>query len=156
MSKSVYQDGPDIDLGSLHEGDEDAHKSEADGDDNEGVLKESRHGQNNRKDGETAGQPWYSKLAKGSRPMIKSSATAPPGSFSSVPRVALIAFLIAVVVPGFRYSGGANKVNIGGADAGVIRTAELVENASTIEGRADSPTSTCTRWAHQSKSIGSA
>ncbi|KAK0104661.1 hypothetical protein ONS95_004936 [Cadophora gregata] len=148
LSNSVYKDGPDIDLGSLHEGDEDGFTMEADGDKNGGVVKESRYDQNCVKDG-GAGQPWYSKLSRGSRPVIKSSATAPPGSFSSIPRVALIVFLVAVVVPGFRYGGGEDKVNIGGVDAGVIRTAELVENASTIEGRADSPTSTCTRWAAQ-------
>lgn len=96
-----------------------------------------------------AGQPWYSKLGKRSRPQIKSSSTAPPGTFSSIPRVALIAFLIAAVVPGFRY-GGENKVIISGADAGVIREAELVDNASAIEGRQNSPTAVCTRWSHQS------
>lgn len=96
-----------------------------------------------------SGPPWFSRLGKGSRPKIKSSATGPPGSFSSIPRVALIACLIAVVLPGFRY-GGEDKVNISGADAGVIREAELVENASAIEGRANSPTAVCTRWSHQS------
>ena len=95
--------------------------------------------------------PWYSKIGKAQRPTIKSAATAPPGSFSTIPRLALIAFLIAVVVPGFRYAGGKEKVNINGVDAGVIRTAELVENASAIEGRQNSPTSVCTRWSHQSK-----
>ena len=102
-----------------------------------------------REDSKKAGQPWYSKLGKGSRPVIKSSAAAPPGSFSSIPRVALIVCLIAVVVPGFRY-GGEDKVIIGGADAGVIRESELVDNASSIEGRQDSPTAVCTRWSHQS------
>jgi hypothetical protein len=102
-----------------------------------------------KENGKKVGQPWYSKLGKGSRPVIKSSSTAPPGSFSSIPRVALIACLIAVVVPGFRY-GGEDKINISGADAGVIREAELVENASTIEGRQNSPTAVCTRWSHQS------
>jgi hypothetical protein len=63
--------------------------------------------------------------------------------------VALIAFLIAAVVPGFRY-GGENKVIISGADAGAIREAELVDNASAIEGRRNSPTAICTRWSHQS------
>jgi hypothetical protein len=92
---------------------------------------------------------WYSKIGKGSRPTIKSAATAPPGSFSTIPRLALIAILIAVVVPGFRYSGGKAKVNISGADAGVIMTAELVDNAGAIEGRQNSPTSVCMRWSHQ-------
>ncbi|TVY27341.1 Kelch repeat-containing protein [Lachnellula hyalina] len=87
----------------------------------------------------------FSKLVKGQRPVIKSSATAPPGSFPSVPRTALIAFLIAVVVPGFRYGNGI----ISGADAGLIPEGILVDNGSTIEGRADSPTDVCTRWAHQ-------
>jgi hypothetical protein len=40
-------------------------------------------------------------------------------------------------------------VNISGADAGMIREAELVDNASAIEGRQNSPTSVCTRWAQQ-------
>jgi hypothetical protein len=57
--------------------------------------------------------------------------------------------LIAVVVPGFRY-GGEGKININGADAGVIREAELVDNASAIEGRQNSPTAVCTRWSEQS------
>lgn len=91
---------------------------------------------------------WYSKLAKGQRPMVKNSATASPGSFTSIPRVALIVFLIAIVVPGLR-SKGDTEVNMNGADAGVIREAELVDNASAIEGRANSPTSVCTRWAQQ-------
>jgi hypothetical protein len=91
---------------------------------------------------------WYSKLR--SRPMIKTTATTPPGPFSSAPRVALIAFLIAVVYPGFLYSGGKDNANLSGADAGVIRKSELVENASAIEGRQNSPTAVCTRWSHQS------
>lgn len=95
---------------------------------------------------------WYSKIVKGQRPVIRSSATAPPGSFSSVSRVALIAFLIAVVVPGFRYSSGSEKINISGADAGVIPEGILVDNGSTIEGRDNSPTDVCTRWAHQGTS----
>lgn len=92
---------------------------------------------------------WYSKLVKAPRPTIKSSATAPPSSFSSMPRVALLAFLIAVVWPGFRYNSGGETVSLSGADAGVIREAALVSNGNTIEGRADSPTDVCTRWAHQ-------
>ncbi len=51
-------------------------------------------------------------------------------------------------MPGFRY-GGEDKINISGADAGVIREAELVENASAIEGRQNSPTDVCTRWSQQ-------
>lgn len=90
---------------------------------------------------------WFSKLGK--RPRIASAASTTSGTFSSLPRTALIVFLIAVVVPGFRYSTGKNKVNISGADAGVIMRAELVENGSMIEGRQDSRTDICTRWAGQ-------
>jgi hypothetical protein len=93
---------------------------------------------------------WISSFFKGSRPTVKSSSTAPPGPVSSLPRVALIAFLIAIVVPGFKYSSGNGQAMMGGADAGVIRTGELVDNGSVIEGRANSPTDVCRRWAHQS------
>ncbi|KUJ20293.1 uncharacterized protein LY89DRAFT_579414 [Mollisia scopiformis] len=106
-------------------------------------LKENEQKGNSKKSG-----TWYSKLAKTPRPMVKSSATAPPGIFTTIPRVALIVFLIAIVVPGLRNRGD-SEVNMNGADAGVIREAELVENASAIEGRANSPTSICTRWANQ-------
>lgn len=95
--------------------------------------------------------PWFSKIGRG-RPTIKTTASAPPTTFSTLPRVALIACLIAVVLPGFL--GGKDNVNNGGADAGVIPVAELVDNASAIEGRQTSPTSVCTRWSHQSKFCG--
>ena len=75
------------------------------------------------------------------------SANAPPVSFTSLPRVALLIMLIAVVVPAFRY--GDDSGFAGGADADVIRTAEFVENGSAIEGRQSSPTAVCTRWAQQ-------
>ncbi|CAG8956010.1 hypothetical protein HYFRA_00008866 [Hymenoscyphus fraxineus] len=82
--------------------------------------------------GDTA---WYSKLIKGSRPQMRGTSSAPPSSFSTFPRAALIAFLIAVVVPGLRYSTGS-------ADAGVIE-------------RRANPTDICTRWAHQSALVNS-
>ncbi|KAL2067179.1 hypothetical protein VTL71DRAFT_1603 [Oculimacula yallundae] len=154
LRSSVYRDGcMDFDTRSVGEGQGDRRKENEEGDGeltHKGVSKErsSQDENNSRKNiVEEHNQSWYAKLAMGSRPTIKSSASAPPGSFSSVTRVALIVFLIAVVVPGFRW--GEDKVVIGGADAGVIRTAELVDNASSIEGRATSPTETCTRWAHQ-------
>lgn len=93
---------------------------------------------------------WYSKMA---RPKIKTSATAPPGTFSSVSRTAFIVFLIACVVPGFRYSTGRDKVNISGADAGVIMTPKLVDNGSLLEGRQNSPTDVCTRWSHMTANV---
>ncbi len=96
--------------------------------------------------------PWFPRIAKPSRPVIKSAASAPPGSLYTLSRSALIAFLIALVIPGFRYIAGTEKANISGADAGVIRATELVDNGPTLEGRQNSPTSVCTRWSHQSKS----
>jgi hypothetical protein len=100
-----------------------------------------------QKDTEVAKKSLLSRF-KGSRPTIRTTASAPPGMFPTIPRAALIVLLICVVVPGFRYSGGGE--NISGADAGVIRTPELVENGSMIEGRQNSPTAICMRWAHQS------
>lgn len=91
----------------------------------------------------------FSKLVKGQRPIIQSSATAPPGSFSSMSRIALIAFLVAVVVPGFRYSSGI----MSGVDAGVIPEGIIVDKGSMLEGRANSPTDICTRWAHQGNAV---
>lgn len=103
-----------------------------------------------QKDSEAAKKSLFSKL-RGPKPSIKTAASAPPGLLPTVPRAALIVLLICVVVPGFRYSGGG--ANISGADAGVIRTAELVENGSVIEGRQNSPTTVCTRWSHQSANV---
>lgn len=103
----------------------------------------------NRDEGQKA---WYSRLTR-SRPAIKTSASAPPGSFSSIPRVALIVFLIAVVVPGFRLRGGVDNVPGDGADAGIIRRENPDSNMMSVLPRADSPISICTRWSHQSEYI---
>jgi hypothetical protein len=99
---------------------------------------------------------FFSKLGKASGPGLGSRATTPspnappPPAFATLPRAALIILLVAMVVPGFRYSGS-ERVIIAGADADVIRTSEMVENGSLIEGRAASPTAVCTRWAHQGR-----
>lgn len=99
--------------------------------------------------------PRSAKIWKTERLSVANSNT-PPIAFSTMPRVALLAFLIAVVIPAFGYTGGhkndTNIMNGNGADAGVIQFSELVDNASMIEGRADSPTSICTRWSHMSMS----
>jgi hypothetical protein len=87
---------------------------------------------------------------KGSRPVIKTAASAPPGRLPTIPRVALIVALVCVVVPGIQYGWGDN---INGADAGVIRTPEFVDNGSVIEGRQNSPTAVCTRWSHQTANV---
>jgi hypothetical protein len=111
------------------------------------ILKDLEH----KNTGTEASKKGLFSILRGPRPNIKTAASAPPGSIPTVPRAALIVLLICVVVPGFRYSGGG--ANINGADAGVIRTAELVENGSVIEGRQDSPTSICTRWSHQTANV---
>ncbi|KAF7884344.1 uncharacterized protein EAF02_004680 [Botrytis sinoallii] len=96
------------------------------------------------------------KIGKSGRRTIATSNT-PPTPFSTMPRVALLAFLIAVVVPAFGYTGRQNSnTNVmkgNGADAGIIRDSEFVDNGSMIEGRADSPTSICTRWSHMTANV---
>lgn len=90
-----------------------------------------------------------SKLGTKSIPGLKpANSSAPPSAFSTLPRAALIVFLIAMVLPGFRY-GSDGDGTMAGAEADVIRGAPMVENGSMIEGRDTSPTDTCTRWAHQ-------
>ena len=112
----------------------------------DGILKDMDY---NKQIEDSKRPAWgFPKLRKG-RPRIMTSASAPPNTFSTLPRVALIVFLIAVVIPGFQYTTGKGKGNISGVDAGVIMRAELVENGSAIEGRQNSPTSVCTRWAGQ-------
>ena len=129
------------------DGDEDSHSH----DKNhtfDGILKDMEYKESNEESKKTRNSPWFSKLGK--RPRITSVASAPPGTFSTIPRTALIVCLIAVVVPGFRYSSGKDKVNISGADAGVIMRPEFVGNGNMIGGRQESSADVCTRWAGQS------
>lgn len=98
-------------------------------------------------------RPWYTKLAKPSRPVIKSAASAPPATFSTFPRVAIIAFLIAIVIPGITYRGtGELNANVpaDGVGAGPIGEPETVADTMVFKKRGDSPIDICTRWAHQS------
>jgi hypothetical protein len=98
-----------------------------------------------QRDTELAKKSILSKF-KVSTPGIKTATNAPPGIFPTIPRATLIVLLICVVGPGIQYSGGE-------AEAGALRTPELVENGNVlIHGREDSPTIVCTRWAHQSRS----
>ncbi|KAK7755468.1 hypothetical protein SLS62_002397 [Diatrype stigma] len=93
---------------------------------------------------------WLSKLAKGEkRPKIKltASATPPPSSVAGLSRAAVIALLIAVVLPSFSYSNGRQTVPVGGAEAALIRTRTP---GNTHLPRQDSPTDVCARWAGQS------
>ncbi|QSZ29117.1 hypothetical protein DSL72_003627 [Monilinia vaccinii-corymbosi] len=100
--------------------------------------------------------PRRADVRKTERPLIATS-SAPSTSFSTIPKVAFLVFLIAVVVPALGYTGRQkNKINIMsryGADARVIRGPELVDNASIIEGRANSRTSICTRWGHMTANV---
>jgi hypothetical protein len=112
------------------------------------LLKGAEHKREEESKKKLGSSSWYSKRTKGSRPRIKSSATSPPSTFATISRATMLVLLIAVVIPGLRYSVGRDKVNIYGADAGVITRAELVENGSAIEGRQNTATDICTRWAH--------
>jgi hypothetical protein len=110
---------------------------------------------NGKGKGELEQKPWYSKLAKPSRPIVKSAASAPPATFSTFPRVAILAFLIAIVIPGISYRGtGKPNANIpaDGVGAGSIGGPEAMADKMVFEKRADSPIDICTRWAHQSMS----
>ncbi|KAI9051121.1 hypothetical protein LZ554_005224 [Drepanopeziza brunnea f. sp. 'monogermtubi'] len=165
LSCSVHRDGPHIDLRGSKEADAVAFavayaRQTKDGDEGgkeqQGVVRGRVQDikMEGVDDGSASGngQPWwYAKIAEGSRLLCKRSATALPGNISSIPRFALIAVLLALVVPGFRYTGGEGRDSAAGAgaDAGVIRSPEFVDNASTIEGRASSPTDICTRWSNQ-------
>ncbi|KAI0395842.1 hypothetical protein F5Y17DRAFT_167977 [Xylariaceae sp. FL0594] len=90
---------------------------------------------------------WLSRLASVKRPKIQSSSTAPPLAMSGVQRLSLIALLIAVVLPAIRFNNGHTKVDVSGADAGVIREPIITSKLVT---RDSSPTDVCKRWAAQS------
>ncbi|KAI1335029.1 hypothetical protein F5Y15DRAFT_428518 [Xylariaceae sp. FL0016] len=89
---------------------------------------------------------WLSRLAPSRRPHIRTAASAPPPSTAGLHRLTLIALLIAVVLPTISYNNGRRKVEISGADAGVIRQPVSV----ILDSRANSPTDVCQRWAGQS------
>ena len=86
--------------------------------------------------------PWYTKLA-GSKggPRVKSASGAPPKSIAGLQRIALIAMLIAVVVPAFNYHSQQSRADMSGAEAGVLVKRET------------SPTKVCRRWAHQAADV---
>jgi hypothetical protein len=88
---------------------------------------------------------WLSMLSSAARPKIKSAASAPPATVSSVQRMSMIALIIAIVIPAISYKNGWQKVEMNGADAGVIREPQGI----VLEDRADSPVTVCKRWAHQ-------
>ena len=110
--------------------------------DNQSQLK--RHGSNgsasrqHQRRMSLQSKSWYSKLGNnGNRPRVQSTSGAPPGTVSGVQRFALIAVLIAIVLPALSYRKDNSLVVINGADAGPVRK------------RLTSPAEVCTRWAQQ-------
>lgn len=91
-------------------------------------------------------KPWYSKLTSSRRPTIRSASSAPTG-LATLPRVAMITFLLAIVIPGL-LSKGPNGVPADGANAGVIKARDA-DGTHPVWKREDSKTDTCTRWSHQ-------
>ncbi|KAK0722006.1 hypothetical protein B0T26DRAFT_739331 [Lasiosphaeria miniovina] len=98
---------------------------------------------------ESSQKPWYTKLSPGRRPRVRTASSAPPTSFSTISRISTIALLIAVVIPGFSYYNGDQKVSPNGADAGVIYNRPR-GFGPVLEPRGDSPTKVCKRWGQQS------
>jgi len=94
---------------------------------------------------------WYSKLAPMCRPKIRTTTSAPPASMAGISRLTTIALLIAVVLPGFGYYNGREKVVVSGADAGVIQQRPK-GFGPVLDTRAPSPTKVCKRWSQQSQS----
>lgn len=92
---------------------------------------------------------WFSKLAQTRRPTIKSASSAPPPTIAGLHRLSMIVLLITIVLPTISFNNGRKKVEISGADAGVIRSVPNI----ILDNRDTSPTTVCTRWAGQSKSL---
>lgn len=90
---------------------------------------------------------WFSKLVTGRRPRVKTASSAPPPTMSSLTRLTSVALLVAVVIPGFSYYNGREKVTPNGADAGVINRNP---RGPVLETRAGSP-EVCKRWSHQGR-----
>lgn len=90
-------------------------------------------------------KPWYSKLTSSRRPTIRSASSAPTG-LATLPRVAMIAFLLAIVIPGL-LPRGPHGVPVDGANAGVVKSRG--GDAGGVWKREYSKTDTCTRWSHQ-------
>ncbi|KAI1641114.1 hypothetical protein F4809DRAFT_636885 [Biscogniauxia mediterranea] len=89
---------------------------------------------------------WLSKLASARHPRIKTAASAPPPTAIGLHRLPMIALLIAVLLPAISYNNGRKKVEVSGADAGVIKKTPAI----VLERQQNSPTEVCTRWAGQS------
>ncbi|KAK3688297.1 hypothetical protein B0T22DRAFT_527766 [Podospora appendiculata] len=97
-------------------------------------------------------KPWYTKLAPGRRPRVRTVSSAPPSTLASFTRLSAIALLIAVLVPGSTYYSGKTQFLFNGADAGVIPNRPQGPGPF-LEPRADSPTQVCRRWAQQTAQL---
>lgn len=76
---------------------------------------------------------WYSKLSP-RRPRVRTATSTPaPG----LHRITMLALIVALVFPGISFRKRDGQVDVGSADAGLIRL------------RDESPIDVCTRWAHQ-------
>lgn len=84
--------------------------------------------------------PWYSKLGP-RRPRIRASTSSPVAPTTGIHRVTMLVFIVAIVFPGISFRKGDGQVDIGSADAGLIRPRE------------ESRTDVCTRWAHQAAQV---
>ncbi|KAK0715127.1 hypothetical protein B0H67DRAFT_553715 [Lasiosphaeris hirsuta] len=93
-------------------------------------------------------KPWYSRLTPGRRPKIRTASSAPPPSLAGLTRLTTIALLIAVVLPGFSYYNGREKVSLNGADAGVIHQRPK-GFGPVLDSRANTQTKVCKRWSQQ-------
>lgn len=86
-------------------------------------------------------QPWYTRFTKpNGRPRVKSASDAPPQAAFGFQRFAIISFIIAIVFPAFSFHSRRSKMDISGADAGLIRARDISPEV-------------CTRWAHQAASV---
>lgn len=114
------------------DGDEDTNSQRSDNERREPADRPQRRG--TMQAGKQS-QPWYAKLAP-RRPKVKTASSAPPPTVSSMQRLALIALIIAVVIPGFGHNSGRQKLE-GGVDAGPI----VSRQTTTVD--------VCLRWSQQ-------
>lgn len=81
---------------------------------------------------------WYAKLAyPRARPRVQSTSATPPASMASATRLALLAMLVALVIPTFSLHSGWSTGILQGANAGPVTRRE------------SSSTDICARWAQQ-------
>lgn len=123
----------------------------AEGQDGQGPRPSETDHQTSPTSPSSSSKPWYARLTPGRRPRIRSAASAPAPTMNSLTRLSAIALLIAVVLPGFSYFNGRDKVSLNGADAGVIPTDDPLH--PVLETRADSRTKVCRRWAQQAAQL---